>query len=203
MRLSLRALVLVSALGLSSASFADSFSGTAAFNDTNTPNTNDVVFTGSFATPSFTFSGSTGYVYSDFLTITASTTQGGNGVITGNDTLSVVLNFVLPDASGGSLDGTGTITGHTNNANGTITWSDTTITFADGSSLLAHIPDFTFSAANLRDGGTTAIGANLDLTVLTDQTQTGTNPVPEPGSIALLGTGVLAAGSALRKRLAV
>jgi hypothetical protein len=173
------------------------------FNDTNNPNTNDVVFTGYFANPSFSFSGGTGFVYSNFLTITASTTQGGNGTITGTDTLSVVLNFLLPTPQNGSVSGSGTITGHTSNADGTITWSDSTITFSDGSSLLAHIPDFTFSSANLRDGRTTTIGGNLDLTVLTDQTRQDPPSVPEPSSIALMGTGVLAAASALRKRLTV
>ncbi len=200
MRFSLRALVLVFALAISSASFADTFSGTAVFNDTNNPNTNDVVFTGTFANPSFSFTGGSGFVYSNFLTITASTTQGGNGIVTGNDTLAVVLNFVLPDPQNGSLTGTGTITGHTNNAAGTITWSDTTITFSDGSTLLAHIPDFSFSSANISDGKTATVGGNLDLTVTGDRTIT-TATAPEPSSIALMSTGVLAAASALRRRI--
>ena len=204
MRFSLRAFVLVSALALSSASFADSFSGSAVFNDTNNPNTNDVVFTGSFANPTFSFTGGAGFVYSNFLTITASTTQSGNGEISGTDTLSIVLNFLLPDTSNGSVNGTGTITGHTSDADGTITWNDATITFSDGSSLLAHLPNFSFDSANLRNGGTTTIGGNLDLTVMADRSRDGDpSPVPEPGSLALMGTGVLAAASALRKRFTV
>jgi|KBSMisStaDraftv2_1062788.scaffolds.fasta_scaffold268775_2 hypothetical protein len=204
MRFSLRAFVLVSALALSSASFADSFSGSAVFNDTNNPNTNDVVFTGSFASPTFSFTAGAGSVFSNFLTITATTTQGGNGTISGTDNLSVVLSFILPDVSTGSLNGTGTITGHVNNAAGTISWNDTTITFSDGSSLLAHIPDFTFSSVNLSNGGKATTGGNLDLTVMADQTTRNidTATAPEPSSIALMGTGVLAAASALRKRFA-
>ena len=199
-----RSLVALSALALSGAAYADTFSGTAVFSDLNNPNTNDVVFTGSFANPSFSFSGGAGTIYSNFLTITASTTQGGNGQIQGSDQLSVVLNFTLPNANGDSVSGTGTITGNTSNASGTITWNDAIINFSDGSSLLAHIPDFTFSSANLRDGRTTTIGGNLDLTVQTDATvQTTTPAVPEPSSIALMGTGVLAAAGAIRRRIRI
>ena len=102
------------------------------------------------------------------------------------------------------MSGTGTITGHTSNAAGPITWDDKIINFSDGSSLLAHIGDFTFSSVNLRNGGTAVVGGNLDLTVLTDATvQQNTPAVPEPSSIALMGTGVLAAASAIRKRVRI
>jgi hypothetical protein len=201
MRFAFRALILVTALAFSSAAFADSFSGTAVFNDLNNPNTNDVVFTGTFDHPSFNFSGGNGTVYPNFLTITASTTQGGNGQISGTDTLSIVLSFVLPDSQNNPMSGTGTITGHTNNAAGTISWDDTTILFADGSSLLAHLPTFSFSAADISSGKTAVVGGNLTLTVMTDGVPTTTATAPEPASLALMGTGVLAAASALRKRI--
>lgn len=200
MRFAFRAFILVTALAFSSAAFADSFSGTAVFNDLNNPNTNDVVFTGTFANPSFSFSGGNGFVYSNFLTITASTNQGGNGVISGTDTLSIVLSFVLPDSQNNPVNGTGTITGHTNNAAGTISWDDATILFADGSSLLAHLPTFSFSAADISNGKTAVVGGNLNLTVTGDRSIT-TATAPEPASLALMGTGVLAAASALRKRI--
>ena len=204
MRFSLRAFVLVSALALSSASFADSFSGSAVFNDLNNPNSNDVTFTGIFDNPNFTFTRSATQTYSNALHITVSNTSGNNGSLTGTDALSVVLTFVLPDPGNGSLTGSGTITGQASHADGTVTWNDATINFADGSSLLAHLPNFTFSDVSLKNGGTFTVTENLDLTVMADQTTRNidTATAPEPSSIALMGTGVLAAASALRKRFA-
>ena len=197
---SLRSFSLVCALAIPLAAHADTYTGTVSFTDTDNPNSNDALFSGSFASPSFSFTGVNGTLFTDTLTIIADTSQGGNGQISGNDVLTVQLTFTAPSASGGSLTGSGTISGHTDSASGTITWTDSTITFSDGSSVLAHLPNFSFSNADIRGDGKATLAGDLDLTVTIPQTGP-LGSVPEPSSIALLGTGLLGAAGAVRRKL--
>jgi hypothetical protein len=204
MGLSIRSLVLVSALALPIAAHADTFAGSAVFTDSTT--TNDITFTGSFQNPTFNFTGGTNFVYSDSLAITASSSQGGNGNINPmppDDVLSILLTFTSPNGTTGTVNGSGTITGHVSAATGEIDWTPTTINFTDGSQLLASILNFNFSGADLSGDKTVTLTGPLDLTVVTDGSLKSTSPAPEPGSIALLSTGLLAAAGAVRRKLRV
>lgn len=195
MRHLLRSLTVLSALALPlAAAHADTFTGTAGFADTSSAFNNFASFSGVFAHSPFTFSGPVGTVYTDQLTITSSggTFLGG----TATDNIAVTVSFSAPNGATGGFTGTGSdeasFLGILNED--TINWSSNsqTIHFTDGSSVLLSLPDFSF------DGGSNPLSGreNLTITVLTA-------PTPEPSSIALLGTGILGAAGAIRRRLAV
>ena len=181
----------------SQAIYAENFAGSASFTDLG-PNTNKVSFSGVFDNPNFSFSGNVGDTYTDDLTITgydlnlADKTQA--------DDLAVSLTFTLPSAESGTIGGTGSITdtfyGFFYADTDTITWSTNnpaTINFADGSQLSVDIADATFGGFN---GFSWTCSDPVTFTVTAD-------PTPEPGSLALLGTSILAGAGVLRRRLRV
>src|SRR5579862_5034692 len=120
MRQLFRSLVVLSALALPAAAFADTFTGQAVFSDLG-PNNNPVSYAGVFDSSSFSFSGTTNDTFADFLKITLSNVSGDNGDMSGTDNLSVVLTFTAPDSKNGTISGSGTVSGQANKADGTIT----------------------------------------------------------------------------------
>ena len=198
MRHLLRSLAALSALVLPLAAHADTFAGSASFSDTSSPLNNYTLFTGSFAQPTFHFTGATGTTYTDTLLVTASNIDflsiGSN-----SDSVSVSILFTSPNAAASGFGGTGTdvetygiFTGYHNH--NSIDWTSNTQTvhFNDGSSMLLSLPDFTFG------GGGDPISGVEDLTMTVTS-----SPVPEPSTFALLGTGILGAAGAVRRRFAL
>ncbi len=180
----------------SQAIYAETFAGSASFTDLG-PNTNKVSFTGVFDDPSFSFSGGTGYVYTDNLNITGYDLNLADK--TQSDNLQVSLTFTLPSPENGTIGGTGTITdtfyGFFWADSDTITWSSNnpaTVNFADGSQLSVYIADASF-------GGFDGVSWSCDDPVTFTVTNVGA--APEPGSLALLGTSILGGAGILRRRL--
>ncbi len=197
MRLLSCGLALLSALTLPLVAHADIFAGTATFSDTSGVN-NSYNFTGSFANPSFSFSGPVGTIYTDALKIDLNEVNCHSNCSAPNDALSVVLDFTSPNSATSGFAGTGdtylTIFGWMTNSD--INWSKNTqtVTFADGSSILLTLPNFSFSG-----WGDDCISGSEDLTI---KVLDPANVTPEPSSLLLLGTGVLGIAGVLRRRFA-
>jgi hypothetical protein len=197
MRHLVRSLAAISALAVASVAHAETFSGTASFTDTSTTHNNDYSFTGSFANPSFSFSGGVGTVYTDALTIYTTSVSGRNGSAS-DDTLSVSVGFTLPNPANGGFTGTGVFQGVFLGTDNTIHWTNNiqTVTFTDGSSLQLSLPDFDYGTFLVFPTGSHT--EDLSIKVLSTAA-----PTPEPSSLALLGTGVLGLAGVVRRKLSV
>jgi hypothetical protein len=180
---------------------ADTFSGSVGFSDLSSPTNNFFNLSGVPSSPSFSFAGTVGAVYTDKITI--DTTQLSAVTNANQDIIDISINFANPGFMGTSFAGVGTILTFNRQCCllGT-NWSSNTetVSFTDGSSLLITVPDITL----LTLGPATQ---SLTFTVLTDATITGgpgggPGVTPEPSSLVLLGTGVLGLAGTMRRRFA-
>ena len=189
-----RCLVAASAIALSLAAHADTFSGSASFGDTSSAKNNDYSFSGSFANPNFSFTGGMGTVYNDALTITTNYVPTFNSAP--SDQLSVTINFTNPNAAKAGFNGQGSATFYgIFGSSSDIDWTTNyqTITFNDGSKVQLYLPNFDFGTGI--GGWCSDPTENLTMSVLSNAV------TPEPSSFLLLGTGLLCliGGLAYRK----
>lgn len=199
MRFFLRSLavacVLTSALGVAR---ADTFSGTASFTDTSSPSNNNYNFTGTFDDPSFSFSATSPYTYTDNLELTINNAS-CNFFSCGHsatDAVSATIDFSQPSNGSGQFSGNGgalDIFGYV--IDGGIVWSGgntQTITFNDGSTATIDLHDTgTILSNQLTD----------DMTITVDPASP--SATPEPSSLALLGTGILGLAGLARRKFAL
>jgi hypothetical protein len=178
-------------------------SGTASFTDSTSGN--DVNFTGSFspASGAFSFNAASGTpgTINNFLKI--SETDSFNPIFFGtefaSDTLKIGFSITQPSAGNGSVTGSGSASESffffaLISADGSIHWNGPAdIALANGDDLKITLSDGQF------DPTARNASAYIDLTYLYTAGSSPTGSVPEPGTLALFGAGLLGLGYVTRR----
>jgi PEP-CTERM motif len=180
------------------AAHATVFTGTDAFTDS-TPG-NALSLTAVYDLNPINFNLTAGNTFSTLDLLTIQSSDGANpffGSATATDNIKVTFAFTAPSSGAGSTSGSGSETvvsffGIITGSSGLITWDNpNTITFADGAILSVSLGD-----TNLSGTGTTKSGVvAATFTDVRDPTS-----VPEPMSLALLGSGLLGITAVRRLR---
>jgi hypothetical protein len=188
--------LLLAALASSSA-YADTISFNFAGTSGNTPSSNQ--FTGS---GQFTITQQSAGVY--LITgVSGNITEGSN---VGNGTIDAIASLIQPgvfNTSSHSDTNDNLLFVPVNNNGNNFDKFGVAFTLADGSQVILYNNDG-FGTFITSKGGTSAKSEQIASYTLGAITPTQTaSPVPEPGSIALLGTGVLGLAGAIRRKLSV